>query len=128
MKITLNRQSEVFLVHKLANQLERNTNLKVYMEYYWKGDNGLRNARFDLVLFDNELNIKAIIEAKHKKRLEVGAIIIEPNSMKFIKTKQLERYYEILSKHNIPLILANLDENNESKVLNDILEILYGKY
>lgn len=124
MKITLNRQSEVFLVHKLANSLERNTNWKVYMEYYWKGDAGLRNARFDLVLFDNDLNIKAIIEAKHKKRLEIGAILIEPKSMKFIKTKQLERYYEILSKHNIPLILANLDEHNESKVLSDILEIL----
>lgn len=127
MKLTLNRQSEVYMVHKLANRLEKETNLNVYMEYYWKGDDGLRNARFDLVLFDNELNIVAVIEAKHKKRMEIGAIRIEPNSMKFIKTKQLERYYDILSKHNIPLILANLEDNKEQIVLNDILKILGEK-
>ena len=124
MKITLNKQSEVFLKHKLANALERNTNLKVYVEYFWKGDEGLRNARFDLVLFDNDLNIKYVIEAKHRKHLDAGVIKMDEKWLTFFKNKQLERYYEVLSKNDIPLIVVNLDEKKEATILSDILEQL----
>ena len=124
MKITLNRQSRMFLIHKLANALERNTNWNAYVEYYWKGDDGLRNARFDLVLFDNDLNIKYVIEAKHRKNLDAGVIKMDEKWLTFFKNKQLERYYEVLSKNDIPLIVVNLDEKKEATILSDILEQL----
>lgn len=123
MKITLNRQSRMFLIHKLANALERNTNWKAYVEYFWKGDDGLRNARFDLVLYDDELNIKAIILTTHQKRLNIRTIQFG-NRMNDLITNSKKRYGEVFSKHNIPVFLVNLKETNESKVLSDILEQL----
>lgn len=122
MKITLNRQSRMFLIHKLANALERNTNWNCYVEYYWKGDNCLRNARFDLVLFDKELNIKAIILTTHQKRLNIRTIQFGNGMNDFIINSKIKRYGEVFSKYNIPVFMVNLNENNESKVLSDILE------
>lgn len=124
MKITLNRQSRMFLIHKLANALERNTNWNAYVEYYWKGDDGLKRARFDIVLYDEELNIKAIFTVLHKKKLKFTTIKFNNFMSDFVINSKMKRYNEVFSKHNIPVFLVNLNENNESKVLEDILEQL----
>ena len=124
MKITLNRQSRMFLIYKLANALERNTNWNAYVEYYWKGDDGLKRARFDIVLYDEELNIKAIFTVMHKKKLKLTTIKFNDFMSDFVINSKMKRYNEVFSKHNIPVFLVNLNENNESKVLEDILEKL----
>lgn len=121
MKIILKKQSEVFLTHKLANALERNTNLIAYVSYYWKGDKSLRNARFDLVLYDEELNIKAVFLIIHKKSWKFRVIKFNGVVSNIFLNNRIERYHNVLSKENIPLFLVNLNENNEKEVLGDIL-------
>lgn len=124
MKITLKRQSRMFLIHKLANALERNTNWNAYVEYYWKGDDGLKWARFDIVLYDEELNIKAVFTIMHKKNVSFTAIKFGDFMSDFVMNSKTKRYNEAFSKHNIPVFLVNLKEDNEQQVLEHILEQL----
>lgn len=124
MKITLNKQSGIFLTHKLANSLERNTNWKSYVGYYWKGNESLRNARFDLVLYDNELNIKAIFWITHNKKMCITAFKFNDGMSNFFIRNNVKKYYEFFKKENISFFFVNLNEKNESKVLEEILEKL----
>lgn len=120
MKIDLTKQSGTFLVHKLANELEKHINLNVYFDYNWRKLINSKNQQFDLVLFDNELNIKAMVKIDIQNKLPVRTINFGTNSL----ILKFSGIFKECVKENIPVFWINLNENNLNKVVSDILERL----
>lgn len=117
MKIDLTRQSENNLTHSLAKKIE-SLGYNTYLEYYMKG-NDCRNARFDLVVYDNNYNVKAVIELKRGKYESRLIQVTEENSA--FLSKQLERYFAYLKKENVKLFLVKSNEQEIDKIF-DILK------
>lgn len=122
MKINLEKQDGIFLVHKLANGLEKHTKLNAFFGHHWRNSSPY-TPQYDLVLFDDKEEIKVVIK-----------INIERNSpikiFKFTKKSFIlpfEEFYKKCLNENIPVFWVYLNEKNEIKVLNSILEYLNVK-
>lgn len=117
-KIRRQRKKEVSLIYKLADEFNKKTKLQVFLRDECK----LFETSFDWMVFDEEMNIQAIIKVVYSKEIKSKTIIFLENSKNYFGIENWSRYQNISKKHNnIPIILCFVNKNNSSKVLNELL-------
>lgn len=116
MKIDLTKQSEIYLVHKLANGLEKHTKLNAFFGHHWR-NSSTYTPQYDLILFDDKEEIKVVIKINIERKSPI-------RMFKFTKKSFIlpfEDFYKCCLNENIPVFWVYLNEKNEIKVLNNIL-------